>query len=54
MAAGVAGQARAFAAAARGAAVDVPTAEASGRATLIGQAVIEAARTERPVDLPGA
>jgi predicted dehydrogenase len=42
MAAGVAEQARVFAAA------------ASGRATLIGQAVIEAARVGRPVDLPGA
>jgi scyllo-inositol 2-dehydrogenase (NAD+) len=51
MASGVAEQARAFAAAARGAAGEIPTADASGRATLIGQAVIEAARTQRAVEL---
>ena len=45
MAAGVAEQARAFAAAVRGAPIEIPGAEASGRATRIGQAVIEAART---------
>jgi hypothetical protein len=49
MAAGVAEQARAFAAAARGAPVDVPDAAASGRATRIGQAVIEAARRGQAV-----
>jgi predicted dehydrogenase len=49
MAAGVAEQARAFAAAARGAAVDVPDAAASGRATRIGRAVIEAARSGQAV-----
>jgi predicted dehydrogenase len=51
MAAGVAEQARAFAAAARGAATDIPGAAASGRATRIGRAVIEAARTGSPVDV---
>jgi myo-inositol 2-dehydrogenase / D-chiro-inositol 1-dehydrogenase len=49
MAAGVAEQARAFAAATRGAAVDVPDAAASGRATRIGRAVIEAARSGQAV-----
>jgi myo-inositol 2-dehydrogenase / D-chiro-inositol 1-dehydrogenase len=51
MAAGSAEQARAFAAAVRGAPVEIPGAEASGRATRIGQAVIEAARRGRPVDI---
>ena len=51
MAAGVAEQARAFAAAVRGAPVEIPGAEASGRATRIGQAVIEAARTGRAVEI---
>jgi predicted dehydrogenase len=51
MADGVAGQARAFAAAARGCTGDVPTAEASSRATRIGQAVIDAARSGRPVEI---
>jgi predicted dehydrogenase len=54
MAAGLAEQARAFAAAARGAPVDVPDAAASGRATRIGQAVIEAARTGRAVAIEEA
>ena len=49
MAAGVAEQARAFAAAVRGDAVDVPTATASIRSTLVGRAVAEAARTGTPV-----
>ena len=44
MAAGVVGQARAFAAAVRGGPVDVPGASASARATAIGRAVIEATR----------
>jgi predicted dehydrogenase len=48
-AAGVAEQARAFAMAARGAHVEVPDAGASGRATRIGRAVIEAAQAGRPV-----
>jgi predicted dehydrogenase len=51
MAVGVAEQARAFALAVRGAAIGVPGAEASGRATRIGRAVIEAARTGSPVDI---
>ena len=51
MAAGVAEQTRAFAAAVRGAPVEIPDAEASGRATRIGHAVIEAARTGRPVEI---
>jgi predicted dehydrogenase len=51
MADGVAGQARAFAAAARGCTGDLPTAEASSRATRIGQAVIEAARSGLPVEI---
>jgi myo-inositol 2-dehydrogenase / D-chiro-inositol 1-dehydrogenase len=54
MAAGVAEQARAFAAAVRGAPMEVPGAEASGRATRIGQAVIEAARTGRAVEIGAA
>jgi predicted dehydrogenase len=45
MRAGVAEQARAFAAAARGTATDTPGAAASIRATAIGRAVIEAAAT---------
>ena len=49
MGAGVAEQARAFAAAVRGGAVDVPGATESGRATSIGHAVSEAARTGRRV-----
>ncbi len=53
-AAGVVEQALAFAAAARGAPVDVPDAAASGRATRIGQAVIEAARTGRAVAIEEA
>ena len=52
--AGVVEQARAFAAAARGAPIDVPDAAASGRATRIGQAVIEAARTGRAVAIEEA
>jgi myo-inositol 2-dehydrogenase/D-chiro-inositol 1-dehydrogenase len=51
MADGVAGQARAFAAAARGCTGDVPTADSSSRATRIGQAVIEAARSGLPVEI---
>jgi predicted dehydrogenase len=51
MAAGVAEQARAFAAVVRGAAIEVPGAEASGRATRIGRAVIDAARTGRAVEI---
>jgi myo-inositol 2-dehydrogenase/D-chiro-inositol 1-dehydrogenase len=51
MAAGVAEQARAFAMAARGVAVEIPDAGASSRATRIGRAVIEAARAGRPVDV---
>lgn len=51
MAVGVAEQARAFAAAVRGAANGVPGAEASGRATRIGRAVMEAASTGSPVDV---
>jgi predicted dehydrogenase len=51
---GVAGQARAFADAVRGANGDVPTAEASSRATRVGQAVIEAARTGAAVEIPEA
>jgi scyllo-inositol 2-dehydrogenase (NAD+) len=51
MAAGVAGQARAFAAAVRGGSVDIPTAAASIRATTIGRAVAQAARSGQPVDL---
>jgi scyllo-inositol 2-dehydrogenase (NAD+) len=50
MAAGVAEQARAFAAAVRGEAVDVPTATASIRSTLVGRAVAEAARTRTSVN----
>ena len=53
MAAGVAGQARAFAAAARGGGDEIPTAESSSRATRIGQAVIEAARSGRAVEITG-
>jgi predicted dehydrogenase len=49
MVAGVAEQARAFAAAARGVPVEVPDAASSGRATRVGRAVIEAARTGRAV-----
>jgi predicted dehydrogenase len=49
MAAGVAEQARAFAAAVRGDVVDVPRAEASQRATRVGRAVMEAATTGTPV-----
>jgi len=45
MAEGVAAQAEAFAAAVRGVAVDVPDAAASERATRIGHAVIEAAKS---------
>ncbi len=51
MADGVAGQARAFAAAVRGATGEVPTAEASNRATRVGQAVIDAARSGRAVQI---
>lgn len=51
MTAGVAEQARAFAAAVRGVATDVPGAEASCRATRIGQAVIDAARRGCAVDI---
>jgi myo-inositol 2-dehydrogenase / D-chiro-inositol 1-dehydrogenase len=51
MAAGLAGQARAFAAAACGAAGEIPTTDSSSRATRVGQAVIEAARTGRAVEL---
>jgi predicted dehydrogenase len=49
MAAGVAGQARAFAAAVRGEAVEVPLAPASRRATRIGRAVMEAVATRTSV-----
>jgi myo-inositol 2-dehydrogenase / D-chiro-inositol 1-dehydrogenase len=51
MASGVAGQARAFAAAVRGADTDVPGAAASARATTIGTAVIEAARRGTAVEV---
>jgi predicted dehydrogenase len=55
MGAGVAEQARAFAAAARGTVADTPGAAASIRATAIGRAVIEAAKTgERVVIGTGA
>jgi predicted dehydrogenase len=53
-AAGLVEQARAFAAAARGAPLDVPGVAASGRATRIGQAVIEAALTGRSVAIEEA
>jgi predicted dehydrogenase len=49
MAAGVAEQARAFAAAARGGAVDVPDAAASIRSSEVGQAVMAAARSGEKV-----
>jgi predicted dehydrogenase len=52
MASGVAGQARAFAAAVRGIDVDVPGAAASARATIIGRAVVEAARRGTAVEVP--
>jgi predicted dehydrogenase len=51
---GVAGQARAFAAAIRGAAGDVPTADASSRATRVGRAVIEASHTGAAVEISDA
>src|SRR5262245_46512358 len=51
MAAGVAEQVRAFAAAVRGEAVEVPAAAASIRSSELGQAVMEAARSGRPVDV---
>jgi predicted dehydrogenase len=51
---GVAGQARAFAAAVRGAKDAIPTSVASSRATRVGQAVIEAARTGEAVEIPEA
>jgi predicted dehydrogenase len=51
MVSGVADQARAFAAAVRGASLDVPGAAASARATTIGRAVTEAARSGRSVSL---
>ena len=51
MAAGVAEQVTAFAAAVRGEAVDVPDAAASIRSSEVGQAVMAAARSRRPVDL---
>lgn len=51
MAAGVAAQVRAFAAAVRGEAVDVPDAAASIRSSEVGQAVMVAARSGRPVDV---
>ena len=51
MAAGVAAQVRAFAAAVRGEAVDVPGAAASIRSSEVGQAVMAAARSGRPVDV---
>ena len=51
MAVGVAEQARAFGAAVRGRSVEVPDAAASIRSSEIGQAVMDAARTGRPVDL---
>jgi predicted dehydrogenase len=54
MADGVAGQARAFAAAARGEPTEIPTAVSSSRATRVGQAVIEAARSGRAVDITEA
>jgi len=49
MAAGVAEQVRAFAAAVRGEAVDVPGAAASIRSSEVGQAVMAAARSRQPV-----
>ncbi len=51
MAAGVVGQARAFAAAVRGGPVDVPGASASARATAVGRAVIEATGSAVPVEV---
>jgi predicted dehydrogenase len=51
MAAGVAQQARAFAAAVRGEPVPIPTAASSIRATQVGHAVAEAARTGAAVEL---
>jgi predicted dehydrogenase len=51
MAAGVAEQARAFAAAVRGQPVRIPTAASSIRATQVGHAVTEAARTGTVVEL---
>ena len=51
MAAGVAAQVRAFAAAVRGEAVEVPDAAASIRSSEVGQAVMAAARSHRPVDV---
>jgi len=51
MAAGVAAQVRAFAAAVRGEAVAVPDAAASIRSSEVGQAVMAAARSHRPVDV---
>jgi predicted dehydrogenase len=50
-AAGVAAQALAFAAAVRGEPIEVPGAAASAAATAVGHAVIEAARSGRPVEL---
>jgi predicted dehydrogenase len=50
-AAGVVGQALAFAAAVRGDSVEVPGAAASATATAVGHAVIEAARTGLPIQL---
>ena len=49
--AGVAAQAHAFARRVAGDDVDVPTAAASARSTLIGHAVMESARTSREVTL---
>jgi predicted dehydrogenase len=51
MAAGVAAQMRAFAAAVRGEVVEVPDAVASIRSSEVGQAVIAAARSRRRVDV---
>jgi predicted dehydrogenase len=48
---GVVEQARAFATAARGAAIDVPGAATSRRATRIGHAVTEAARSRTTIDI---
>ena len=52
MAAGVAGQARAFAAAVRGAPAAVPGAAASARSVRIGRAVGESARRDRDLPVP--
>jgi predicted dehydrogenase len=54
MAVGVADQARAFAGAVRGQAVEIPGAESSVRATEVGRAVIEATGSGRRVAVVSA